>query len=392
VLSAFGADPAGGVTRLALSQADGQARRQLTAWMDELGLEITVDDVGNIFGVRAGRDSCDPVMTGSHLDTVNRGGRFDGVLGLAAALEALAALEGAGIVTRKPLAVACFTNEEGVRFAPDMMGSLVFSEALGSKAARATCDADGVSVGQALAALNLATVSDAEPPHPSFFVELHVEQGPVLDHDRITIGAVDEVTGISWYEIAIEGEANHAGTTPMERRSDAGFAAAAVITFLRSLALDLGNGQRATCGRLLLDPGASNVIAGRATLVADLRNTETWVLDEAESRLMGFLGDLEASEGVNVRTRRLVRVDPVTFDPVLVGVIEETARDLGLPVRRIASGAGHDAQIMAGVCPSAMIFVPSVGGISHSPQELTRREHLVAGSEVLLHTLLKLAS
>jgi len=214
----------------------------------------------------------------------------------------------------------------------------------------------------------------------------------VLDAEGVTIGAVRDLQGISWQEITVTGQSNHAGTTPMRLRHDAGYCAAAIATFLRGLAREMGGGQVCTVGKIDLHPNLINVIAARATLTADLRNTDETLLRQAEERLAAFLAKLSEEEGVEIRTRRLARFEPVRFDPGVVAIVESVADRLGHSCRRMTSGAGHDAQMLARVCPSAMIFVPSVRGISHNPAEHTEPADLVAGADVLLHTMLELAS
>jgi N-carbamoyl-L-amino-acid hydrolase len=226
---------------------------------------------------------------------------------------------------------------------------------------------------------------------PHAFVELHIEQGPVLDAEGILIGAVENLQGISWQELTIAGQSNHAGTTPMRLRHDAGYCAAAIATFVRSLARDMGGAQVCTVGRIDLVPNLINVIAARATLTADLRNTDELLLREAERRLDNFVATLGRDEGVTIRAKRLARFEPVTFDERVIGCIERVAATLGYPSRRMTSGAGHDAQMLARICPTAMIFVPSVKGISHNPAEHTAPPDLAAGANVLLQTILELA-
>jgi len=227
---------------------------------------------------------------------------------------------------------------------------------------------------------------------PQAYVELHIEQGPVLDAEGITIGAVEDLQGISWQELCIAGQANHAGTTPMRLRHDAGYAAAAIGAFVRTLARELGGNQVGTMGSLSLHPNLINVIAAQATLTVDLRNTDEAALQEAERRLAAFLVQLASDEGVAIQTRRLARFEPVTFDAGVAALIARVAARLGHSCRPMTSGAGHDAQMMARLCPTAMVFVPSVKGISHNPAEHTAPEHLAAGVDVLLHTLLALAA
>ncbi len=391
-LARCGARGDGGVCRLALTDADRAGRDLVTGWMREQGLDVTIDAIGNVHGLRAGREDGPPVMTGSHIDTVATGGRYDGNYGVLAGLEVLRTLDEAGVTTRRPLCVSFFTGEEGARFAPDMLGSLVFVGALPLEEALATRDCDGLVLGEELRRIGYAGDAPvgATPVHR--FVELHIEQGPVLEAEGVEIGAVRDLQGISWQEVTITGQANHAGTTPMRLRHDAGYAAGALAHFLRELTRRTGGNQLATCGVIDLDPGLINVIAARARVTVDLRNTDEQELQRAEAEVAQFLERLARDEGVEIATRRLARFEPVTFDPDVHATLARVARGLGHSVRDMTSGAGHDAQMLARICPAAMIFVPSIGGISHNPREDTAPEHLEAGANVLLHTLLELAS
>ena len=391
-LGQVGALPGGGVSRLALTDADKEGRDLVVGWMRELGLSVSVDGIGNVVGVRKGREPGPPVMTGSHIDTVRTGGRYDGNLGVLAGLEVMATLDDAGVVTRRPLAVAFFTNEEGSRFQPDMMGSLVYVGQLPLDRALATVGIDGSTVADNLSRIGYAgpePVGGARRVHA--YVELHVEQGPVLEAEGFTIGAVEGVQGISWTELTLSGQSNHAGTTPMRLRHDAGLVAAEIAAFARRLAWDLGGDQVATVGALTLFPNLVNVVANRAVMTVDLRNTDEARLQDAERRLFAFAEQAAASEGVGLSRRALARFQPVAFAPELVARVESIARDLGYSVRRLPSGAGHDAQILASICPACMVFVPSARGVSHNVEEFTSPADLEAGGNVLLRLLCELA-
>jgi N-carbamoyl-L-amino-acid hydrolase len=389
-LAEVGAIEGGGACRLALTDADKAGRDLVAGWMRELGLSVTIDAIGNVIGLRGGRADGPPVMTGSHIDTVRTGGRYDGNYGVLAGLEVVETLNEAGIVTERPLAVAFFTNEEGARFQPDMLGSLVFAGGLPLEEALALRDAQALSVGDELARIGYAGAD--RPGFPvAAFVELHIEQGPVLEAEGAEIGAVEGVQGISWTELVIEGVSNHAGTTPMRMRRDAGLAAAEVAVFVRRLASELGGDQVATVGVTELAPNVINVIANRARLTVDLRNTDEARLQEAERRLAAFLDELSERERVSIARKRLARFEPVAFPADMVARIERIARRQGRSVKRMPSGAGHDAQMLARVCPTAMIFVPSEGGLSHNVKERTAPALLEAGANVLLEALLELA-
>jgi N-carbamoyl-L-amino-acid hydrolase len=408
-LGQIGRDASGALTRLAGSEADKAARDTLVGWMTDAGLTVQVDAVGNVFGcwptgpiglrasTVAGRPAAAPgaddapIMLGSHIDTVVNAGIYDGAYGVLAGLEVIESLRDAGVSPAHPLVVAAFTNEEGVRYTPDMMGSLVHAGGLPVREALAAADSEGVTLGEALARIGYAGSFMPGTIRPRAYLELHIEQGPILEHAGDQIGAVENLQGISWQRITIAGEANHAGTTPMHMRRDAGAAAARVITFLRDYAHASQGVTVATVGTLRFEPDAINIIPARATLTADLRDRDNARLQAAESALAAFLDTLAADARVDITTERLVRFDPVTFDATLVTLIDAAARALNLRARRMTSGAGHDAQMLARICPAAMIFVPSQAGISHSPREHTSDTDLLAGARVLLHVTSRLA-
>lgn len=391
-LATIGAIPGGGVCRLALTDEDGEARQHIVARMRALGLEISIDQIGNIFGLRRGRSGGAPVATGSHIDTVRTGGRYDGTLGVLAAFSVIEALNAAELQTQRPVQVCVFTNEEGARFQPDMMGSLVATGALPVEEALATTGIDGTTVAENLGRLGYHGGISCGALRPAAFVELHIEQGPVLERAGQQIGAVEGVQGIAWSEFIFEGATNHAGTTPMAGRRDSGFAAAAVAAHVRSLATEFGGDQVATVGRLELFPNLVNVIPGRALLNTDLRNTDDAVLTEATRRLAAFAAETAAQEGVALSHRDLARFAPVPFDPRIVATVERYAETRGHSVRRMPSGAGHDAQMLAAVCPTGMIFVPSAGGVSHNAAEYSSPHAIEAGADLLLDVLLSLAN
>jgi N-carbamoyl-L-amino-acid hydrolase len=390
-LAGVGSIEGGGVCRLALTEEDKTGRDLVVSLMRHLGLDVSIDRIGNVVGVRPGMEDGAPVMTGSHLDTVRTGGRYDGALGVLAGLEVVATLNDAGIDTRRSLAVAFFTNEEGARFAPDMMGSMVHQGHLPLEQALETTGLDQTTVREDLAKIGYLGHAPCGSVRAHSFVELHVEQGPVLERDDITIGAVEGVQGISWTEISIIGESNHAGTTPMSARKDAGYAAVCIARFARRLAEQMEGNQVATVGRLQLSPDVINVIPGRASLTIDLRNTDAGLLRRAEQRLHSYVRRIGKREDVYVAHRSLARYDPVVFAPSVIAMVERQATALGLSVRRLPSGAGHDAQAFAPNCPTGMIFVPSVGGVSHNVKEHTAPRDIEAGANVLLNVLLELA-
>lgn len=380
-----------GCARLALTDADRDGRDLVVAWMGDLGLDITVDAIGNVFATRPGTDpSLAPVMTGSHIDTVRTGGRFDGNLGVLAGLEVVETLEQHGIATAHPISVAFFTDEEGARFAPDMLGSLVYVGGLALEEALDVIAADDhARLGDELDRIGYAGSTPCPGAgFPYAYVELHIEQGPILEDEQIEIGVVEGVQGISWQELTVTGQSAHAGTTPMRLRHDPGFAAASITAFVRSLASELGGDQVATVGRLELSPNLVNVIPSTAVMTVDLRNTDESTLQHAELRLAEHVAQVARHERVTIERRTLARFEPVEFDPDMVDLVEHTAERLGYTTRRMPSGAGHDAQMLARVCPTSMIFVPSVDGLSHNLAEYTAPADLERGANLLLHVVL----
>jgi N-carbamoyl-L-amino-acid hydrolase len=332
-------------------------------------------------------------MTGSHIDTVRTGGRFDGNLGVLAGLEVLETLIANEIETERGVAVGFFTDEEGARFAPDMLGSLVFVGGLALETALdITAADDGARLGDELARIGYAgPVPCPSTALPNCYVELHIEQGPILEDESVEVGVVTGVQGISWTELVVTGQSNHAGTTPMTMRHDAGYTAGRVAVFVRDLVEELGPPMVGTVGRIDLHPNLTNVVAARATLTVDMRHTDNDVLARAEKDLMGYLVELAYAEGVQISWTTLARFEPVVFDADVVELVDSIGREHGHTVMQLPSGAGHDAQMLARVCPAGMVFVPSANGISHNPAEHTDDTDLEAGANVLLHCLLRLA-
>ncbi|KWR87697.1 Zn-dependent hydrolase [Cupriavidus sp. IDO] len=391
-LNAHGAIDGGGVCRLALTDADRAGRDWTVAQMRALGMEVTIDAIGNGVAILAGHENLPPVMVGSHIDTVRTGGSYDGNYGVMAGLEVVAALRDAGVRLRRPLAIAFFTNEEGARFQPDMMGSLVYVGGMSLDEALAAGGIDGSTVGAELERIGYRGDAPIGRPEVDSFVELHIEQGPVLDRMGVEIGVVEGVQGISWTEFVLEGVSNHAGTTPMALRHDAGYCAARIATFVHDLALRYGGRQIGTVGAIRFEPNLVNVIPNRATFTVDLRNTDGTALSQAEAEVLAFSHQTCATEGVALRQRSLARFEPVAFDPLVTGLVQRHSDALGLSTLRMPSGAGHDAQMLARVCPAGMIFVPSVGGLSHNVREFTEPADLVRGAQLLMRVVVSLAN
>ena len=379
-----------GCSRLAFTDSDREGRDLVVTWMTDLGLTVTVDAVGNVVASTGDAGAAGAVMAGSHIDTVGTGGRFDGNLGVLAGLEVIEATLAANVDLKRPLAVAFFSNEEGSRYPPDMMGSLAYVGGMSVESVLEVEGADGTIVGEELERIGYRGAAPCPGAVPHAFVELHIEQGPVLDNEAVQIGVVEGVQGISWTEFKFIGQSNHAGTTPMSLRRDPMAVAAEVAVAARAIAPDLGGTQVATVGSLTLHPNLVNVVPAHATMTVDLRNTDETLLRQAEQQLMDSVQQIADREDINVESRSLARFEPVEFDRRVVDAIEALAQEKGLSTRRMPSGAGHDAQMIARVCPTGMIFVPSLDGISHNPAEHTDDEDLVAGAQLLADAMLAL--
>jgi N-carbamoyl-L-amino-acid hydrolase len=389
-LARIGATGDGGCRRLALSDEDRQGRDQLMAWLKEVGLETHVDAVGNIVGILPGETAGPAVIMGSHIDTVGTGGKFDGALGVLAALEVIQSIKETGITPPRPLAVIAFTNEEGARFQPDILGSCVWTGETSIEEARAIRDADGKAVGAELDRIGYAGRVKPGFLEAHAYLELHIEQGPILHAEGGGIGAVTGVQAISWTEYTLTGDPNHAGTTPMRYRRNTSLAAAGIIAFADALTHDI-EGLVANVGRIVTEPGNVNVVPGRIVMTVDMRHPIDARLIDAEQRMADEIARISAATRVEIASRELARFPAQPFAEELIGVVEQAGKALGLKTRRMHSGAGHDAQIMATVAPTAMIFVPSIDGISHNPRERTEDADVVAGANVLLTAALTVA-
>lgn len=391
-LGDIGADSeVGGRTRIALTDDEKTGRDLVARWMRELDLEVVVDRIGNLFGIlRSDTDVAaeSPLMIGSHIDSVTNAGALDGCYGVLAGLAVARAYREAGIAPARTIMIGAFTNEEGIRYQPDMMGSLVYAGGLSLQQALDTVGTDGTRLGDELARIGYAGTVEPGFIVPNEYIELHIEQGPILEAEGIQIGVVENLQGISWQEVTIQGNANHAGTTPTHLRHDAGLVAASIVMFLRELAKGSYGTTLATVGCLSVQPNVINVIPRRASLTIDLRDPDEQHLKLAERRLAEYIESVAQQEGVKITTERLARFEPVRFDSALVETIEASVRRFGFSHRRMTSGAGHDAQMIARMAPAAMIFVPSQGGISHNPREHTDDAQLVMGAEVLLDVVL----
>lgn len=392
-LGKTGLDAEGQRTRACASDTEKEGRDLVSGWMREAGLKVVVDRIGNIHGIweTPENQGQKPLMLGSHIDTVINAGQYDGCYGVLAALEIIQSLREAGAATARPLVVTAWTNEEGIRYSPDMMGSLVYAGGMKCDDALATVGVDGAVLGEELRRIGYAGTVEPGFLKPYAFVELHIEQGPIMDAEGYAIGAVEDLQGISWQKITIEGVQNHAGTTPTSYRIDAGVAAAKVITYMRQRCLLPGSRTVCTTGCIAFEPNAINVIPSKAVFTVDVRNPNEEKLREEEKALADYLAELEKTDKVKITTERLSRFEPVLFDEGIVTLVEKYAKKRGLRCRRMTSGAGQDAQMLARICPTAMIFVPSVNGISHNPREFTKEEDLLAGAEVFLDVVVEMS-
>ena len=392
MLGKIGIDASGERTRLAASDAEKEGRDFVVKQMREAGLDVVVDRIGNIFGIWQTEENRKeaPLMIGSHIDTVINAGQYDGCYGVLTGIEIVRTLKEQKAALKRPLVVGAFTNEEGVRYQPDMMGSLVYAGDLSLDEALDSVGTDGTILRDELTRIGYGGTVDPGFIKPYAFIELHIEQGPIMDAKGISIGAVENLQGISWQRISIEGAANHAGTTPTDMRIDAGLAASKVNVFMRERCLASSGKPVCPVGTMALEPNAVNVIPSKAVFTVDVRNPNEEKLKEEEMALAAYLKKLEETDHVKIHTERLVRFEPVEFDNGICKITEKMAEKRGLSHCRMTSGAGQDAQMMARICPTAMIFVPSVKGISHNPKEYTRDEDLVGGANVFLDIVAEL--
>jgi N-carbamoyl-L-amino-acid hydrolase len=390
-LSEFGRNPEGGVTRTGFSETDLAAREYLSGLMREAGLEVRVDPAGNLFGTRSGSENLPLLLFGSHIDSVVQGGNFDGDVGSMASIEVLRTLQDRGVRTRHPLAVVIWSNEEGNHFGLGTLGSGVAAGLLGPEILDRKDD-EGLTLadwlrryGQDPSRLTEARIA---PGSLAGYLELHIEQGPTLDEARIPIGVVQGIVGLKRFRCVSEGFANHAGTTPMNRRRDALAAAAKHALAVRDVVNGEAGRQVGTVGYLRAEPGVVNVVPGRVEFPVELRDLDEARIDRLWQRILERFRQTDEEEGVETRCTREDHVVPAHADPSMQAAVREAAESLGLPTVDLPSAAVHDAQQIARIAPMAMIFVPSRGGISHSPKEHTSWEEVANGAEVLYRTLL----
>ncbi|MFT4279556.1 MAG: Zn-dependent hydrolase [Rhodopseudomonas sp.] len=388
----FGGTPKGGVRRLTLSAEDKQVRDWFRAACEKAGLDVGVDTLGNMFALRKGRDMTKPpIGLGSHLDTQPTGGKFDGILGTLAALEVIRTLNDAGIETELPLCITNWTNEEGSRFAPAMMGSAAFVGDFTVDDVLSRKDAAGISVAEALDGIGYRGDKAVGAQPFSGFIELHIEQGPILEAEGKTIGVVDHGQGVLWYDGKITGFESHAGSTPMHLRRDALATLSEIVLAVEKIATELGPNAVGTVGEAVISSPSRNVIPGEIAFTIDMRSADASIMDQLDQKLRAAVAEIAPRRKVEVALDLVWRKEPTHFDQRLVGAVEAAANALGYANRHITSGAGHDACNLNTKIPTAMIFVPCKDGISHNELEDATQPDCAAGANVLLHTVLSLA-
>ena len=390
-LGKIGETARGGLHRVALTDDDRRGRDLLVRWMKEAGLAVTVDQMGNLFGIRAGTEARPPVFMGSHADSVPSGGKYDGQLGVLCALETLRTLNDRKARTRHPVGMIVFTNEEGARFQPAMIASGVMAGKIPLEDAYNARDRDGVRLVDELQRIGYLGSEPCVPRPMRAYLELHIEQGPHLEEEGLPLGVVEGIVAIAWSRITLHGVQDHAGPTPMRLRHDSLVAAAEIVTGVRGIARHIAGDMVATVGRLDVTPNIPNAIPGRVGLSVDFRDPAESNLDRALVMLDQVVRGAARHEGVRAEVEHYWRVPRTPFDREVVDVVEAAATELGCGHRRILSGAGHDAQYMAAICPTGMIFVPSRGGRSHCEEEFTALDDVEHGANALLLACARLA-
>jgi allantoate deiminase len=394
-LGEIGRQEGGGVTRLSFTEEERAAKDRVASYMEEAGLSVYEDAVGNLFGRREGRKSGSPiVLVGSHVDSVYNGGNFDGPLGVLAGIEVLQTMEERGIETENPLEVVAFTDEEGARFSLGMIGSRALAGKLAADDLHTYDDRGGVSVAEAMRACGLDPERFADAGRPegsiSAYVELHIEQGRVLESEDLPVGVVTGIAGAVWLRFVLEGQTGHAGATPMNLRRDALSTAAEIMVLIEAEAARNAT-TVATVGQLDLEPGGINIIPGKVRFSLDLRDIDEEVRDRVESRIIEGAGEACRKRGVDLEVETLQRLAPAPCSDLVMGAARRALERLGIRAHTLPSGAGHDGMQLTDLCPMGMIFVRSRTGVSHNPDEWSSKDDCAAGAEVLYHTVLDLA-
>lgn len=391
-IAEIGPTEKGGSRRLALTDLDREARDLFVDWSKAAGCAVSVDRMGNIFARRAGRDdSLPPVVTGSHLDTQPTGGKFDGIFGVLAGLEVIRSLNDLDYETKHPIEVVVWTNEEGSRFAPAMISSGVFGGQHTLEHGLSRADVDGLTIGEELERIGYAGDLPVGGRDLHAYVEAHIEQGPILEEEDISIGVVTGAQGQRWYEIKLTGQESHAGTTPMERRKDALVGAARIVGLVHRIGMDNAPDARSTVGMIESYPNSRNVIPGQVFMTAEFRHPDDDILRDMDTKLREGLREITKEIGLECEFEEIFYIAPIVFADRCVNAVRNAAESRNLLARDIISGAGHDACNVAAVAPTSMIFIPCVDGISHNEIEDAKPEWVTAGGQVLLGAMLELA-
>ncbi len=391
-MAKIGGTEKGGCNRQALTAVDAEGRALFRSWCERLGCAVDTDGLGSMFARRAGLEDLPPVLIGSHLDTQPTGGKFDGVLGVLAGLEVLRVLHETGIRTRRPIELVNWTNEEGCRFQPAMLASSVFAGLTDHAATLEARDAEGIRLGDALAGIGLDAARPVGGRSIAAYLELHIEQGPILEAEGADIGYVVTGQGLRWYDVTVTGFESHAGSTPMPRRRDALLAALPIIQGIREIALSHAPAGRGTVGEMRLLPNSRNVIPGQVQFSVDVRHPEAAILAQMDEAVRALVARVALETGLAITLTDIAHSAPVPFDPGLLAIVREESTAMGLKGRDIVSGAGHDACNMARAYPSALIFSPCTDGISHNEAEDMKPAWAEAGANVLLRTALRVAN
>jgi len=392
-MAQIGGTPKGGVCRVALSDEDKTGRDLFVQWCQAAGCKVRVDQIGNVFARRPGREpALPPILTGSHLDSQPTGGKYDGVFGVLAALEVIETLNDEHVETRHPIEIVSWTNEEGARFAPGLTGSGVYAGEFDLQQMLLLRDKNGYSLGEELQRIGYA--GQAKPGEQTFqaAVEIHIEQGPVLESEGITIGVVSGIQGMRWYDLVFSGQEAHAGTTPMENRRDPTAAAVQVMQRIYALNAKYAPHGRATFGDFTVKPGSRNTVPGQLTISLDYRHPDAAVLEEVDRNIRSIMEIDCQAYNIEGCVDEIWQMPPVTFAPQVVTAVKKSADQLGYRSKEMISGAGHDAMYLSQITPTGMIFVPCRDGLSHNELEFTEPADLTAGGNVLLHTILDLAN
>lgn len=388
-MAQIGSLPSGGVKRLTLTKEDKEARNLFAQWLKTCGLELVVDELGNMFGILQGKKNDRYIGIGSHLDSVPTGGRYDGPVGVLGALEVAQTIIENNIALNSTLVVANYTNEEGVRFFPDMMGSLAHVHPEKVKIYLNATDNNGITLSDELKRIGYNGSMKCGTIPYSHFIEIHIEQGPVLEEKKTDIGIVRGVQAICWLKLTLAGKSAHAGTTPLHARKDSFYALSALSCFARNLCQQIDN-QLITIGSVEIKPNAINVVPEEVIATLDMRNLSDAKLKQAISEIEGFITTDDSFKSIKVHKETLVNIPAVSFNSGTINAIKQSCEQLGYTSHEMYSGAGHDAQILATRYPAAMIFIPSKDGISHAVDEFSSPEEIEKGANVLLHTVLQL--